>query len=116
LHALSLNALTEIVQKLDIKASPYVIFMVPVLSRMSDPDGDIRPTATDAVSSLIKMVQLHYLTVSRAGLSDPPGFPEELLSEEIWTITSSSSCFMGATRHPCENQRRTSKYQQDGED
>ncbi|KAL4259712.1 TATA-binding protein-associated factor Mot1 [Pleurotus pulmonarius] len=64
----------HIVQKLDIKALPYVIFMVvPVLGRMSDLDDDIRSTATNTFASLVKMVPLE------AGLPDPPGFPEELL-------------------------------------
>lgn len=49
----------DIVQKLDIKALPYVIFMiVPVLGRMSDSDDDIRSTATNTFASLVKMVPL----------------------------------------------------------
>lgn len=46
-------------QRLDIKALPYVIFMVvPVLGRMSDPDEAIRSTATNTFASLVKMVPL----------------------------------------------------------
>ncbi|EMD34416.1 hypothetical protein CERSUDRAFT_117290 [Gelatoporia subvermispora B] len=64
----------HIVQKLDIKALPYVIFMiVPVLGRMSDPDDDIRSTATNTFASLVKMVPLE------AGLPDPAGFSEDLI-------------------------------------
>ncbi|KZT11597.1 SNF2 chromatin remodeling protein [Laetiporus sulphureus 93-53] len=64
----------HIVQKLDIKALPYVIFMVvPVLGRMSDSDDDIRSTATNTFASLVKMVPLE------AGLPDPPGFSAELM-------------------------------------
>ncbi|TFK29824.1 hypothetical protein FA15DRAFT_690571 [Coprinopsis marcescibilis] len=64
----------QIVQKLDIKVLPYVIFLVvPVLGRMSDPNDDIRSTATNTFASLVKMVPLE------AGLPDPPGFSEELL-------------------------------------
>lgn len=49
----------DIVQRLDIKALPYVIFMVvPVLGRMSDSDDDIRSTATNTFASLVKMVPL----------------------------------------------------------
>ena len=49
----------DIVQKLDIKALPYVIFMVvPVLGRMSDSDGDVRATETNTFASLVKMVPL----------------------------------------------------------
>jgi hypothetical protein len=44
---------------LDVKALPYVIFLVvPVLGRMSDPDDDIRSTATNTFASLVKMVPL----------------------------------------------------------
>lgn len=36
-----------------------MIFMiVPVLGRMSDPDDDIRSTATNTFASLVKMVPL----------------------------------------------------------
>jgi len=81
----------DIVQKLDIKALPYVIFMVvPILGRMSDSDDDIRSTATNTFASLVKMVPLEvcaslladdiYLTnQNQAGLPNPPGFPEDLL-------------------------------------
>ena len=49
----------DIVQTLDIKALPYVIFMiVPVLGRMSDSNDDIRSTATNTFASLVKMVPL----------------------------------------------------------
>lgn len=52
-------SLVDIVQRLEIKALPYVIFMVvPVLGRMSDPDEDIRSTATNTFASLVKMVPL----------------------------------------------------------
>jgi TATA-binding protein-associated factor len=53
------HVLVDIVQKLDIKALPYVIFLVvPVLGRMSDQDDDIRSTATNTFASLVKMVPL----------------------------------------------------------
>ncbi|KAG2752077.1 hypothetical protein P692DRAFT_20799116 [Suillus brevipes Sb2] len=68
------EAIYHIVQHLDIKALPYVIFLiVPVLGRMSDPDDDIRSATTNTFASLIKMVPLE------AGLPDPTSFPEELL-------------------------------------
>ncbi|KAF7985005.1 hypothetical protein HWV62_9992 [Athelia sp. TMB] len=64
----------HIVQKLDIKVLPYVIFLVvPVLGRMSDSDDDIRSTATNTFASLVKMVPLE------VGLPSPVGFPDELL-------------------------------------
>jgi TATA-binding protein-associated factor len=59
LFAPSLIAAVDIVQRLDIKALPYVIFMiVPVLGRMSDLDDDIRSTATNTFALLVKMVPL----------------------------------------------------------
>lgn len=52
-------AIADIVQRLDLKALPYVIFMVvPILGRMSDLDEDIRSTATNTFASLVKMVPL----------------------------------------------------------
>ena len=58
-HRYLLMCFEDIVQKLDIKALPYVIFMVvPVLGRMSDSDDDIRSTATNTFASLVKMVPL----------------------------------------------------------
>lgn len=55
----ALPLLTDVVQRLDHKALPYVIFLVvPVLGRMSDPDDDIRATATNTFASLVKMVPL----------------------------------------------------------
>jgi TATA-binding protein-associated factor len=58
---------SDIVQRLDIKALPYVIFMVvPVLGRMSDPDDDIRSTATNTFASLVKMVPLEVSSGSEA--------------------------------------------------
>lgn len=54
-----LSASLDIVQKLDFKALPYVIFIVvPILGRMSDVDDDIRSTATNTFASLVKMVPL----------------------------------------------------------
>jgi TATA-binding protein-associated factor len=51
--------LIDVVQRLDHKALSYVIFLVvPVLGRMSDPDDDIRATATNTFASLVKMVPL----------------------------------------------------------
>ncbi|KAH9038908.1 hypothetical protein EDB85DRAFT_2072591 [Lactarius pseudohatsudake] len=50
----------NVIQRLDHKALPYVIFLVvPVLGRMSDLDDEMVPL--------------------EAGLPDPPGFPGELL-------------------------------------
>jgi TATA-binding protein-associated factor len=57
----------DIVQKLDIKALPYVIFLVvPILGRMSDSDDDIRSTATNTFASLVKMVPLEVSWLCRS--------------------------------------------------
>ena len=54
-----IDDVADIVQKLDLKALPYVLFMVvPVLGRMSDPNEDIRAIATNTFASLVKMVPL----------------------------------------------------------
>jgi TATA-binding protein-associated factor len=55
----NIDPTSDIVQRLDIKALPYVIFMiVPVLGRMSDSDDDIRSIATNTFAALVKMVPL----------------------------------------------------------
>jgi hypothetical protein len=65
----------DIVQKLDVKALPYVIFLVvPILGRMSDPDDDIRSTATNTFASLVKMVPLEVSNKSVFG-NIPPTLP-----------------------------------------
>ncbi|KIY43333.1 hypothetical protein FISHEDRAFT_67850 [Fistulina hepatica ATCC 64428] len=70
----AIELIYHIVGRLDVKALPYVLFMiVPVLGRMSDSDDEVRSTATNTFASLVKMVPLE------AGLPDPPGFSEELL-------------------------------------
>lgn len=56
---------------------------------MSDPNDDIRSTATNTFASLVKMVPLEVSSdcgysrrptnIIQAGLPDPPGFSEELL-------------------------------------
>jgi hypothetical protein len=51
--------MTDIVKMLDIKALPYVLFLiVPILGRMSDPDECVRLLATSTFAALVKMVPL----------------------------------------------------------
>lgn len=55
--------------RLDIKALPYVIFMVvPVLGRMSDQNEAIRSTATNVFASLVKMVPLEVSNIVFEGV------------------------------------------------
>lgn len=50
---------TDIVELLDVKVLPYVIFLVvPILGRMSDSDDDVRLVATNTFATLIKLVPL----------------------------------------------------------
>ncbi|KAL0947465.1 hypothetical protein HGRIS_013571 [Hohenbuehelia grisea] len=103
----------HIVQKLDIKALPYVIFMVvPVLGRMSDLDDDIRSTATNTFASLVKMVPLE------AGLPDPPGFPEDLLkrreAERQFLAQLLDGTKVEKYAIPVTIKAELRKYQQDG--
>lgn len=45
--------------RLDIKALPYVIFLVvPILGRMSDSNDAVRSTSTNIFASLVKMIPL----------------------------------------------------------
>ncbi|WVO17696.1 hypothetical protein L204_105394 [Cryptococcus depauperatus] len=72
----AVEAIHRIVKLLDIKALPYVLFLiVPILGRMSDPDENVRLLSTSTFASLIKMVPLE------SGLPDPPGFAAELLAK-----------------------------------
>ncbi|PSR84037.1 hypothetical protein PHLCEN_2v5539 [Hermanssonia centrifuga] len=103
----------HIVQKLDIKALPYVIFMiVPVLGRMSDPDDDIRSTATNTFASLVKMVPLE------AGLPDPPDFSEDLLRRREEERQFLTQLLDGSKVQqydiPVEIKAELRKYQQEG--
>ncbi|KAF8894499.1 SNF2 chromatin remodeling protein [Infundibulicybe gibba] len=103
----------HIVQRLDIKALPYVIFLVvPVLGRMSDSDDEIRSTATNTFASLVKMVPLE------AGLPDPPGFPEDLLkrkeSERQFLNQLLDGNKVEQYELPVKIKAELRKYQQDG--
>nr|XP_031860125.1 uncharacterized protein CI109_004490 [Kwoniella shandongensis]KAA5527197.1 hypothetical protein CI109_004490 [Kwoniella shandongensis] len=72
----AVEAIHHIIKVLDIKALPYVLFLiVPILGRMSDPDEHVRLLSTSAFASLVKMVPLE------AGIPDPPGFSPELLAK-----------------------------------
>ncbi|GAA5975963.1 hypothetical protein JCM10908_005340 [Rhodotorula pacifica] len=72
----AMETIARIVDVLDIKILPYVIFLVvPVLGRMSDPDDDVRFLATRTFATLVKLVPLE------SGLPDPPGFSAELLAK-----------------------------------
>ena len=56
----------DIVQLLDSKVLPYLIFLVvPVLGRMSDADDALRFIATNTFASLVKMVPLEVRLTSR---------------------------------------------------
>ncbi|KAL1409070.1 TATA-binding protein-associated factor mot1 [Vanrija albida] len=72
----AVEAIHHIIKLLDIKALPYVLFLiVPVLGRMSDPDEPTRLLATSTFASLVRMVPLE------AGIPDPPGFSAEMLAK-----------------------------------
>lgn len=72
----AVEAIHHIIKLLDIKALPYVLFLiVPMLGRMSDPDESVRLLATSTFAALVKMVPLE------AGIPDPPGFSPELLAK-----------------------------------
>ncbi|WWC63144.1 uncharacterized protein I303_105744 [Kwoniella dejecticola CBS 10117] len=72
----AVEAIHHIIKVLDIKALPYVLFLiVPILGRMSDPDEHVRLLSTSAFASLVKMVPLE------AGIPDPEGFSADLLAK-----------------------------------
>ncbi|KAF8969946.1 SNF2 superfamily chromatin remodeling protein [Flammula alnicola] len=103
----------HIVNRLDIKALPYVIFMVvPVLGRMSDSNDEIRSTATNIFASLVKMVPLE------VGLPDPPGFTEDLLKRRETEREFLSQLLDGSKVEqytiPVAIKAELRKYQQEG--
>ncbi|KIO27459.1 hypothetical protein M407DRAFT_23275 [Tulasnella calospora MUT 4182] len=109
----AMELIANLVQLLDLKTLPYVIFLiVPVLGRMSDPDGDIRFSATNTFASLVKMVPLE------AGLPDPPGFSAELLQKKAEERQFLSQLLDGSKtvpyKIPVSINAELRKYQQEG--
>ncbi|KAG9012882.1 TATA-binding protein-associated factor mot1 [Tulasnella sp. 427] len=109
----AMELISAIVHLLDLKTLPYVIFLiVPVLGRMSDPDTDIRFTATNTFASLVKMVPLE------AGLPDPPGFSDELLQKKAEERLFLSQLLDGSKtvpyKIPVPINAELRKYQQEG--
>ena len=88
IQPLTLNAsLSDIVELLDIKILPYVIFLVvPVLGRMSDPDDEVRLVATNTFATLVKLVPLE---VSRYVQLPPSPLLTERSSFTGWSPRSS---------------------------
>jgi TATA-binding protein-associated factor len=55
----AVEAIHHIIRVLDIKALPYVLFLiVPILGRMSDSDESVRLLSTSTFAALVKMVPL----------------------------------------------------------
>lgn len=109
----SIETISHVVRRLDLKLLPYVIVLiVPVLGRMSDPDESVRLTATNTFASLVKMVPLE------AGLPDPPGFPERLMTKRQNERQFLSQLLDGSKVEqydlPVEIKAELRKYQRDG--
>ncbi|KAG9004846.1 TATA-binding protein-associated factor mot1 [Tulasnella sp. JGI-2019a] len=109
----AMELIAMIVQLLDIKALPYVIFLiVPVLGRMSDPDDDVRFSATHTFAALVKMVPLE------AGIPDPPGFSPELLQKRALERQFLAQLLDGSKvepyKIPITINAELRKYQQEG--
>ncbi|KAG8861908.1 TATA-binding protein-associated factor mot1 [Tulasnella sp. 330] len=109
----AMELIAMIIQLLDIKALPYVIFLiVPVLGRMSDADDDVRFSATHTFAALVKMVPLE------AGIPDPPGFSQELLqkraSERQFLAQLLDGSKVEPYKIPITVNAELRKYQQEG--
>ncbi|GAA5886029.1 hypothetical protein JCM5296_007067 [Sporobolomyces johnsonii] len=109
----AVELISHIVELLDIKILPYVIFLVvPVLGRMSDPDDDVRLVATNTFATLVKLVPLE------AGLPDPPGFSHELLakreSEREFLMQLLDGSKVAEYKIPVDIGIELRKYQRDG--
>ncbi|PWN25714.1 hypothetical protein BDZ90DRAFT_233723 [Jaminaea rosea] len=109
----AIEVLSQIVTRLDIKLLPYIIVLVvPVLGRMSDSDEAVRLAATSTFAALIKMVPLE------AGLTDPSGFPEDLLRRRDEERTFLSQLLDGSKVEPYQLPVKINadlrKYQREG--
>ncbi|KAG9093633.1 TATA-binding protein-associated factor mot1 [Ceratobasidium sp. UAMH 11750] len=109
----AMELIYHIVQKLDLKVLPYVVFLiVPVLGRMSDNDNDCRYVATNTFASLVRMVPLE------AGLPDPPGFSEDMLAKRESEREFLTQLLDGSKVAPYEIPVKVNvelrKYQQEG--
>ncbi|KAJ3038188.1 btaf1 RNA polymerase II, B-TFIID transcription factor-associated, 170kDa [Rhizophlyctis rosea] len=68
------EAIYHVVQTLSDAILPYVVFLiVPILSRMSDPNHAIRFLSTNVFASLVKLMPLE------SGVPDPEGFDEGMV-------------------------------------
>ncbi|GAA6002172.1 hypothetical protein JCM10207_003108 [Rhodosporidiobolus poonsookiae] len=109
----AIELISHIVDLLDIKILPYVIFLVvPVLGRMSDPDDDVRLVSTNTFATLVKLVPLE------AGLPDPPGFSDDLLakreSEREFLMQLLDGSKVAEYKIPVDIGVELRKYQRDG--
>jgi TATA-binding protein-associated factor len=74
----SVEAMYHIIQKLEDKVLPYLIFlMAPLLGRMSDTNEAIRFIATNAFAQLVRLAPLE------AGVPDPDGFSDAIIQKKI---------------------------------
>ncbi len=65
----AIEAMAAIVQKLDLNFVPYIVlFIVPVLGRMSDPDPLVRQLATSMFANLIKLIPLDNMKMEEPSL------------------------------------------------
>jgi TATA-binding protein-associated factor len=73
----AVECLFHIIEALQDEVLPYLIFlMAPLLSRMSDPNEDVRFISTNAFAQLVKLAPLE------AGVPNPPGFTQELIERK----------------------------------
>jgi TATA-binding protein-associated factor len=73
----AVECLYHIIEALQDEVLPYLIFlMAPLLSRMSDPNENVRFIATNAFAQLVKLAPLE------AGVPNPVGFTQDLIERK----------------------------------
>jgi len=107
----AIELISHLVELLDVKILPYVIFLVvPVLGRMSDPDDEVRLVATNTFASLVKLVPLEVSVFRRpfvgVAVSDRALLPAGRPARPAWLLGRAARQARNGARVPHAAARR----------